>query len=444
MFISKKHLSRRQLLRGTGVALALPLLDAMLPALTAQARTAANVTPRLAFVYVPHGAIMKDYTPDTTGSDFEFKPILKPLEGYRDRLNIISGLGHQAADTTAVHSLSPCTWLSGVRPKATLGSDAFAGVTVDQFAAQVIGQDTPLPSLELATEDHSGLIGACDRDYGCIYMNTLSWRTPTTPNPMEINPRKVFERLFGQGGTLAQRTTRLQEDRSILDALSQQTRYMGLNLGAADQHKISDYLESIREIERRLQQAEGQLARNADLVIPEAPAGIPFAYEEHLQLMFDLMTLAFQSEITRVSTFMMAREVSNRTYPQVQVFEGHHATSHHANNPEKMAKNTRIQTFHVTQFKKFVDRLASIREGDGTLLDNSMLLFGSNMSNSNLHDHYPLPAVLVGGGAGRVKGGQHIRYAERTPMTNLLLTMLNKAGVERKTLGDSTGLVAGI
>ena len=444
MFISKKHLSRRQLLRGTGVALALPLLDAMVPALTAQAKTAANVTPRLAFVYVPHGAIMKDYTPDTTGSGFEFKPILKPLEGYRDRLNIISGLGHQAADTTAVHSLSPCTWLSGVRPKATLGSDAFAGITADQFAAKVIGQDTPLPSLELATEDHSGLIGACDRDYGCIYMNTLSWRTPTTPNPMEINPRKVFERLFGQGGTVAQRTARLQEDRSILDALSQQTRYMGLSLGAADKQKISDYLESIREIERQLQQAESQVARNADLVIPEAPAGIPFAYEEHLQLMFDLMTLAFQSEITRVSTFMMAREVSNRTYPQVQVFEGHHATSHHANNPEKMAKNTRIQTFHVTQFKKFVDNLASIREGDGTLLDNSMLLYGSNMGNSNLHDHYPLPAVLVGGGAGRVKGGQHIRYTARTPMTNLILTMLQKAGVEQKTLGDSTGIVTEI
>ncbi|MEI7950628.1 MAG: DUF1552 domain-containing protein [Gammaproteobacteria bacterium] len=444
MFISKKHLSRRQLLRGTGVALALPLLDAMVPALTAQAKTAANVTPRLAFVYVPHGAIMKDYTPDTTGSGFEFKPILKPLEGYRDRLNIISGLGHQAADTTAVHSLSPCTWLSGVRPKATLGSDAFAGITADQFAAKVIGQDTPLPSLELATEDHSGLIGACDRDYGCIYMNTLSWRTPTTPNPMEINPRKVFERLFGQGGTVAQRTARLQEDRSILDALSQQTRYMGLSLGAADKQKISDYLESIREIERQLQQAESQVARNADLVIPEAPAGIPFAYEEHLQLMFDLMTLAFQSEITRVSTFMMAREVSNRTYPQVQVFEGHHATSHHANNPEKMAKNTRIQTFHVTQFKKFVDKLASIREGDGTLLDNSMLLYGSNMGNSNLHDHYPLPAVLVGGGAGRVKGGQHIRYTARTPMTNLILTMLQKAGVEQKTLGDSTGIVTEI
>ena len=444
MFISKKHLSRRQLLRGTGVALALPLLDAMVPALTAQAKTAANVTPRLAFVYVPHGAIMKDYTPDTTGSGFEFKPILKPLEGYRDRLNIISGLGHQAADTTAVHSLSPCTWLSGVRPKATLGSDAFAGITADQFAAKVIGQDTPLPSLELATEDHSGLIGACDRDYGCIYMNTLSWRTPTTPNPMEINPRKVFERLLGQGGTVAQRTARLQEDRSILDALSQQTRYMGLSLGAADKQKISDYLESIREIERQLQQAESQVARNADLVIPEAPAGIPFAYEEHLQLMFDLMTLAFQSEITRVSTFMMAREVSNRTYPQVQVFEGHHATSHHANNPEKMAKNTRIQTFHVTQFKKFVDKLASIREGDGTLLDNSMLLYGSNMGNSNLHDHYPLPAVLVGGGAGRVKGGQHIRYTARTPMTNLILTMLQKAGVEQKTLGDSTGIVTEI
>jgi hypothetical protein len=441
MFISKKHLSRRQLLRGTGVALSLPLLDAMLPALTAQAQTAANVTPRLGFIYVPHGAIMKDYTPDTTGTDFEFKTILKPLEGYRDRLNIISGLGHQAADTTAVHSLSPCTWLSGVRPKATLGSDAYAGITADQFAAQVIGQDTPLPSLELATEDHSGLIGACDRDYGCIYMNTLSWRSPTTPNPMEINPRKVFERLFGQGGTIEQRLARQQEDRSILDAVVQQTQRFNNTLGQGDQQKVSDYLDNIREIERRLQQAESQIARNADLVIPEAPAGIPFVYEEHLRMMFDLMTLAFQSEITRVSTFMMARELSNRTYPQVQVFEGHHATSHHQNDPEKMAKNTRIQTFHVSMFKEFVDKLAAIPEGDGTLLDNSILLYGSNMSNSNAHDHYPLPAVLVGGGAGRIKTGQHIRYEQRTPMANLVLTMLQKAGVEQDSLGDSTGIV---
>ena len=437
MFITKKYLNRRQLLRGAGAALSLPLLDAMAPAL-AQVPV---IQPRLAFVYVPHGAIMSDYTPDTTGRGFEFKPILKPLEQYRDRMNIVSGLGHQAADTSAVHSLSPCTWLSGVRPKATLGSDAFAGVTADQFAARIIGQDTPLPSLELATEDHSGLIGACDRDYGCIYMNTLSWRTPTTPNPMEINPRKVFERLFGQGGSVEQRLARQAEDRSILDAVVKQANAMNARLGVDDQQKISDYLENIREIERRLQQAENQIARNADLVIPEAPAGIPFDYEEHLSLMFDLMVLAFQTETTRISTFMMARELSNRTYPQVGVFEGHHATSHHQNNAEKMAKNALIQAYHVTRFKEFVDRLDSIPEGDGTLLDNSIVLYGSNMSNSNAHDHYPLPAVLLGGGSGRIQGGQHISYDERTPMTNLVLTMLHKAGVEMGSLGDSTGIV---
>lgn len=444
-FISKKHLSRRALLRGAGVSLSLPLLDAMLPALTAQAQSAARITPRLGFVYVPHGAIMGEYTPDQVGKNFELKTILKPLEPYKSKLNVISGLGHEAADASAVHSLSPCTWLSGVRPKATLGSDAFAGVTADQFAARVIGQDTPLPSLELATEDHSGLIGACDRDYGCIYMNTLSWRTPTTPNPMEINPRKVFERLFGQGGSVEQRLARQNEDRSILDAIVQQTGSLSRQLGQGDQQKISDYLENVREIERRLQQAEAMMERNADMVIPEAPAGIPFVYEEHLAMMFDLMTLAFQSEITRVSTFMMAREVSNRTYPMVGVNEGHHATSHHQNAPEKMAKNVLIQTWHVGQFKKFVDRLAAIPEGDGTLLDNTILLYGSNMSNSNAHDHYPLPNILVGGtGAGGIKAGQHIKYDKRTPMTNLILTMLHKAGVNQESLGDSTGIVAEI
>ncbi|MBT5484669.1 MAG: DUF1552 domain-containing protein, partial [Gammaproteobacteria bacterium] len=386
---------------------------------------------------------MSEYTPDTVGTDFEFKPILKPLEPYRDRLTIVSGLGHTAADTTAVHSLSPCTWLSGVRPKATLGSDAFAGVTADQYAAQVIGQDTPLPSLELATEDHSGLLGACDRDYGCIYMNTLSWRTPTTPNPMEINPRKVFERLFGQGGSVDQRLARQAEDRSILDAIVQQTNSLSGQLGNEDQQKITDYLDNIREIERRIQQAERLIVENPDLDIPDAPAGIPFVYEDHLAIMFDLMALAFQSEITRVSTFMMARELSNRTYPQVGVNEGHHATSHHANNANKMASNVKIQNYHVTQFKKFIDTLDSIEEGDGTLLDNSIILYGSNMSNSNLHDHYPLPNVLLGG-TGRIKGGQHVSHDQRTPMTNLILTMLNKAGVELESLGDSTGQIASL
>src|SRR5690606_14586487 len=269
------------------------------------------------FVYVPHGAVMKHWTPDTAGKGFEFKRILKPLEDYRDRLNIVSGLHHRAADSTAVHSLSPTTWLSGVRPKPTQGVDAYAGVTADQIAARLIGQDTMLPSMELATEDHSGLIGACDRDYGCIYMNTLSWRTPTQPMPMEINPRKVFERLFGQGGSVEQRLARQAEDRSILDAVVRQTRDFGAGLGQGDRRKLDSFLESIREIERRLRIAETQIALNPDLDIPQAPAGIPFDYEEHMRLMFDLLALAWQADITRVSTFMMARELSNRTYPQV-------------------------------------------------------------------------------------------------------------------------------
>jgi len=438
MFISKKHLSRRTLLKGAGASLSLPLLSAMVPAF---AQSSLVIQPRLGFVYIPHGAIMSEYTPDQIGTGFEFKPILKPLEAYRDRMTIVSGLGHAAADTTAVHSLSPCTWLSGIRPKATLGSDAFAGITADQYAAQVIGQDTPLPSLELATEDHSGLIGACDRDYGCIYMNTLSWRSPTTPNPMEINPRKVFERLFGTGGSMDERLSRQAEDRSILDGVVRQTQAFSGELGNNDRQKITNYLDNIREIERRIQQAERLIIENPDIDIPDAPAGIPFAYEDHLAIMFELMALAYQSDITRVSTFMMARELSNRTYSMVGVNEGHHATSHHGNNPDKMAKNVRIQTYHVNQFKKFIDTLDSIEEGDGTLLDNSIILYGSNMSNSNLHDHYPLPNILLGG-TGRIKGGQHISYEQRTPMTNLILSMLNKAGVELEQLGDSTGLVA--
>jgi hypothetical protein len=438
MFISKKQLNRRTFLRGTGVTLGLPLLSAMTPAM---AQSATNIQPRLGFIYIPHGAIMSEYTPDTVGQDFEFKPILKPLEPYRDRLNIISGLGHQAADSTAVHSLSPCTWLSGIRPKATLGSDAFAGITADQYAAQIIGQDTILPSLELATEDHAGLLGACDRDYGCIYMNTLSWRTQTQPNPMEINPRKVFERMFGQGGTLEQRLARQAEDRSILDAVLMQTKTFSNGLAVDDQQKLNDFMENIREIERRLERAEVQISANPDMVIPEAPTGVPFNYEEHLRIMFDLLALAYQADISRVGTFMMARELSNRTYPQVGVPDGHHATSHHGNREDKMAKNVKIQTYHVSLFKEFIDTLDSIEEGDGTLLDNSVILYGSNMSNSNLHDHYPLPNVLLGGGAGSIKGGQHISYDERTPMSNLVLTMLHKTGVELESLGDSTGLV---
>jgi hypothetical protein len=438
MFITKKHVHRRTFLRGMGVTLALPLLDSMIPARTLLAQTAAKAAPRLGFVYVPHGAIMDKWTPAAEGAGFEFTPILKPLEPWREYVNVVSGLGHKAADTTAVHSLSPTTWLSGVRPKATQGVDAFAGVTADQIAAQAIGQDTVLPSMELATEDHSGLIGSCDRDYGCIYMNTLSWRTPTTPLPMEINPRKVFERMFGQGGSAAERLVRIHEDRSILDAIAKDVASLQLRLGPSDRQTMAQYLENIREIERRIQRAE-QNQGDESLLLPTRPAGVPFDFEEHVRLMYDLMVLAYQANVTRVITFMVSREVSNRTYSQVGVTDGHHAISHHQNRAEKMEKNVRIQTFNIGMFGEFVEKLKGTPDGDGSMLDNMVLLYGSNMSNSNAHDHFPLPNLVLGGAAGRMKGGRHLRYADHTPMTNLLVSVLDKAGVRQETLGDSTG-----
>jgi hypothetical protein len=415
----------------------------MVPAQTPLRATAASPAPRLGFVYVPHGAIMDRWTPAKEGSEFEFTPILKPLEPFRDRINIISGLGHKAADTSAVHSLSPTTWLSGVRPKPTQGVDAYAGVTADQFAAKAIGQDSILPSMELATEDHSGLIGACDRDYGCIYMNTLSWRTPTTPMPMEIDPRQVFERMFGQGGSPEERVRRRQENRSVLDAISKDAKGLETILGNKDRQTLEEYQDNIREIERRLQRASLD-QDHPDLQLPDAPVGIPYSFEEHIKLMYDLLVLAYQANVTRVFTFMVAREVSNRTYPQVGVPDGHHATSHHQNRPEKIEKLVKIQTYHAGLFAGFLDKLKKTRDGDGNLLDHSVILFGSNMSNSNLHNHFPLPNVLAGGAAGRLQGGRHLRYADHTPMANLLLTMLDKAGVPQETLGDSTGRLAGV
>jgi Protein of unknown function (DUF1552) len=441
MFITKKHLPRRTFLRGMGATVALPLLDAMVPARTLLAKTAASPASRLGFVYLPHGAIMDKWTPATEGAGFEFSPILKPLEPFRDCLNVVSGLGHRAADTTAVHSLSPTTWLSGVRPKPTQGLDAFAGVTADQIAAQRIGQDTLLPSIELATEDQAGLIGACDRDYGCIYMNTLSWRTPTTPMPMEINPRKVFERLFGQGGSAADRLERTEEDRSILDAITKQIGQLQRDLGRKDRTTVSDYLESVREIERRIVVAEKE--QRLDLQLPPAPVGIPFSFEEHIKLMYDLMALAYQANVTRVATFMVAREESNKIYPQIGVHEGHHATSHHQNRPEKIEKLVKIQQYHIGLLGRFLEKLQSAPDGDGSLLDHSLILFGSNMSNSNAHNHFPLPNLVVGGASGQNQGGRHLKYPDHTPMTNLLLSMLDKVGIPMETLGDSTGALAG-
>jgi Protein of unknown function (DUF1552) len=438
--ITKNHLHRRTFLKGMGVSVALPLLDSMIPALTAQSKTAAAPVKRVGFVYVPHGAIMERFTPATIGSGFEFSPILKPLEPFRDRVVVVSGLTHKSAENAGVHSLGPPTWLSGVRPNEK-ELDIRAGTSVDQIAAQKIGQTTQFPSLELATEDHSGLIGACDGGYSCTYINTISWRTPTTPLPMEINPRVVFERMFGEGGTPEQRVARLRQDRSILDAVTQQAGKLNISLGAEDRVAMTQYLDNIREIERRIEVAEKQTASQQGEV-PEAPSGIPESFEDHIKLMFDLQVLAYQADLTRVSTFMMARELSQRTYPQVGANDPHHSVSHHQNIASKIDTLARIQNYHMQMFAYYLNKLASTKDGDGTLLDHSMILYGSNMSNSNLHNHFPLPVVLVGGASGQVQGNRHMKYADYTPMTNLLMTMLTKLDVPMEKIGDSTGVLA--
>ncbi len=422
--------------------LALPLLDAMVPALTAQNKTAANPPQRLGFVYIPHGAVMDKWTPSVTGAGFEFTPVLQPLAPYRERLLILSNLSHHQADSLgdggADHARSSPTFLSGVHPRRTEGEDIQAGITIDQIAAQHIGQSTRYPSLELTTEDMTGVVGACDTGYSCSYMNTISWRTATTPLPMEINPRVVFERLFGDGGTASERRARVDEDRSILDEITREIPGLQNDLGPRDRARLSDYLDNVREIERRLQIAEKQSATS--LAVPATPIGVPDSYDEHARLMFDLLALAYQADQTRIFTFMLARELSQRSYPQVGVPEPHHATSHHQDDPVKLAKLVKIQTYHVTLFAHFLEKLRSIPDGDGNLLDHSLILYGSSMSNSNLHNHKPLP-ILV---AGNVKGGRHLKFAEDTPMANLLVSLLNRAGVPQNQVGDSTGPLAEI
>ena len=443
-FVTKKHLSRRTLLQGMGVAISLPLLDSMVPALTAQTKTAANVTPRLGCIYIPHGAVMDKWTPVGTGSNFEFSPVLSALERHRENLIVLSNLCHHMAealgDGGADHSRATATWLNGTHAKKTEGEDVRAGTTIDQMAALKIGQSTRFPSLELATEDMTGLIGACDVGYSCAYMNTISWSDPTTPLPMEINPRVVFERLFGEGGTVPERLARMDEDKSILDQITSAVPRLQKGLGAKDRTRMNEYLENIREIERRLEIAEK--TAGSQVAMPNAPVGVPDSYEEHVGLMYDMMALAFQSDATRVFSFMMARELSQRSYPQVGVPDPHHATSHHQDNPEKLEKLTKINTYHVSLIAYFMDKLKAIPDGDGTLLDHSLVLFGSSMSNSNMHNHAPLPVFVAGGACGRLKGGRHIKYPEDTPMANLLATTLVKAGLHEDHIGDSTGLLS--
>lgn len=445
--ITKKHIPRRAFLRGVGVSLSLPLLDSMIPAQTPLAKTAAKPQFRMGLCFMPHGAVMNNWTPAQEGANFEISPTLKPLAPFQDQLVVVSNLAHHNAapggpgDNGGDHTRSPAVFLNGVHPKRTDGADIRAGVTIDQIAAQKIGQETRLPSLELAIEDYSGLVGSCDVGFSCVYMNTISWSTPTTPMPMEINPRVVFDRLFGDGATPEERLERIEQERSILDAVTGQVRRLQGNLGAADRTRVSDYLDTVREIERRIILSEKQNSESA-IAVPATPAGVPDDHEAHTKLMFDLMAVAFQADITRVSTFMMAREVSYRTFPMLGISEAFHPASHHQNNPMRLEQLTKINTYHVGLFAYMLDKLRSIKDGEGTLLDHTLMLYGSGMSNSNIHNHSPLPIVLGGGAAGRLKGGRHLKYAEETPMANLLLSILHKAGVDQASIGDSAGPLA--
>jgi hypothetical protein len=444
MFIAKKHISRRTFLRGAGVTLALPLLDSMVPALSATQQTAAAGARRLGFVYLPNGVSMNFkgvnyWRPVGEGSTFEFSPILKPLESFRKDMVVISGLTHRQADVmddgaNGDHTRGTSTWLTGVHPKHTEGADVRNGISADQIAAQRFGRETPLPSLELAL-DVTYLAGNCENGYSCAYMNTLSWSSETTPNPTEGNPRIVFERLFGDGGTSAARVAQARENRSVLDSVNSELARLLQSVGPSDRNTIGDYVDSVREVERRIQTAERNAAAS-ELPELERPMAIPERFDEHVNLLFDLVALAFQADITRVVTFMLGRELNFRTYPEIGITEGHHGLSHHGDDAAKMARYAKLGTYQAELFGRFLDKLRSSPDGDRTLLDRSLFLYGAGLSNPNLHAHMDLPLLVVGGG---VNGGRHVKYPIETPMTNLLLGMLDRSGIPAETLGDSTG-----
>ena len=445
MFITRIALPRRTFLRGMGVTLGLPLLDAMVPALSAVADTPARPVRRVGFVYLPNGVAMNFkgvnyWRPRGDGSNFELSPILTPLSPFRDRLTVVSGLTHHQADVlqdgaNGDHTRGTSSWLTGVHPRHTEGADVLNGISADQIAAKAFGKDTALPSLELAT-DLNYLAGSCENGYSCVYMNTLAWSSPTSPLPTENNPRAVFERLFGDGGTSAQRRAQAHEDRSILDSVTEELGRLLKTVGPGDRTKVADYVDSVREIERRIASVEAHDA--ISLPTLERPLGIPERFDEHVNLMFDLQWLAFQADVTRVVTFMLGRELNFRTYPEIGITEGHHGLSHHSDDPNKLARYAKLNTYQAQLFASFLEKLRSTPDGDGTLLDHSMFLYGAALSNPNLHAHYDLPLLVVGGG---VKRGQHLAYPVETPMTNLLLTMLDKSGVSTEKLGDSTGRV---
>ena len=435
MIITSKAIPRRTVLRGLGTALALPMLDSMAPALTALGRTPARPALRLGIVYVPNGIVMEQWTPAAEGAGFEFTPTLKPLERFRDRLTVVTGLSNKGPDYA--HETGATSFLTGVSPKRTQGADLVAGISMDQQVARALGRRTQLGSLELALESGDD-VGTCGAGYTCAYTNTICWRGATTPLPMETNPRVVFERLLGDaGGDPAARRARLEQDRSLLDAVTGKIARLRRDLGPRDRNKLGEYLDAVRDVERRIRKAETQV----DHPLPEMtpPLGIPATFEEHAKLMFDLQVLAYQADLTRVVTFMMSREFSSRTYPEIGVPEAHHPTSHHRDDPDKIAKLARINAYHTSLLAYYLDRLQATPDGDGSLLDQMTLLYGGGLSDGHRHSSENLPVLVVGGAGGRLRGGRHVRCAESTPMSNLHLTLMDTLGLAVERFGNSTG-----
>ena len=438
-FITRKTLSRRTFLHGLGATVALPFLDAMVPALSAKST---KETQRLGFVYVSNGVIQDQWVPGAVGKAFELSPILKPLEPLKDHINVLSGLAHLQADTlgdgNGDHPRASAVWLTGVHAwdRTKPGIDVRLGTSADQLAAREIGKGTQIASLELNVDNPTQ--GSCDSG-DCFFINTVSWRNETTPNPTEYHPRVVFERLFGDGGSAAQRQLRATKKGSILDSLTEEVNELARTLGRGDNTKLSEYLDSVREIEQRIQNTETQGQQAVEL--PERPVDVPATFEEHVKLMFDLQVLAYRADVTRVFSMILAREVSGRTYPNIAVPEQHHSVSHHRNSPDLIAKKARIDSFHIQLFTYFLEKMQAAQDGDGSLLDHSLILYGGGMGDGNLHRHSNLPCVLAGKLGGEFKTGRHLAYPENTPMANLLVTILDKVGVRIDKLGDSTGLL---
>ena len=449
MIITRKALPRRTVLRGIGATLALPLLDSMLPAAAALATSPAKPPMRFAAVYVPNGIIMEQWTPGTEGAGFEFTSILRSLEPFRDRLTVLSGLENAGAvartGKSTGHAQPSGAWLTGCEPVMTRGSARLeAGISMDQIAAKAIGQQTSLPSLELGIEGADTLsgVGACDAGYSCAYQNTISWISARTPLPMETNPRTVFERVFGDIGSTdaAAQAARMRRQQSILDAVADKIDRLQRGLGARDRDRLAEYLDAVREIERRIQNVEEQQSR--ELPVVDAPAGVPASYEEHVKLMFDMQVLACQTDMTRIITFQVGREQSGMTYPQIGVSDSHHPITHHGGNVGKIANVAKINTYHATLFRYFLEKLHSTRDGDGSLLDNMLILYGSGISDGDKHSIADLPVLLAGGAAGRLKGGRHIRYQSGTPLVSLQLTLLQMLGVHVEKFGNTSVSIA--